>query len=61
MTKQEQKDQLQANKVGSGQNFRLKAYQDNLRTSMVVESLFDNLDYIPLNELEELIDKYKKF
>lgn len=38
--------------------FTLTKEQNNLRTSSCFEKLFNNLDRIPINELEELTEKY---
>ena len=40
--------------------FRLNGIHDNIVTEMAVESLFKNLDHIPVAELEAFINKYKK-
>lgn len=40
-------------------NFELRKDQNNLRNISCLEELFENLDRIPINELEELVNKYK--
>lgn len=37
----------------------LEDHQNNLRTSTCLEELFENIDRIPIQELEELVNKYK--
>lgn len=39
--------------------FRLKPHRDNIVTRSAIESLFENLDNIPVNEIESLIKKYQ--
>lgn len=39
--------------------FILEGIHDNITTEMVIESLFGNLDFIPIAELESFINKYK--
>lgn len=31
---------------------------NNIRTMSCIESLINNLDYVPINELEQLVSKY---
>ena len=42
------------------QGFHLELIHANVRTQSVIEELFDNLDYIPIAELEKFINNYKK-
>lgn len=38
--------------------FEIEEHQNNLRTTSCLEKLFDNLDRIPIAELEELTEKH---
>jgi hypothetical protein len=41
-------------------NFKLrKETHNNIRTITALESLFSNIDYIPVLEIENLVEKYK--
>ena len=39
--------------------FTLEGIHDNISTELVMESLFENLDHIPITQLESFINKYK--
>lgn len=41
-------------------NFILEGVNANNRTQMAMEELFDNLDYIPIAEIENFINTHKK-
>ena len=40
------------------ETFELTKLQNNLRTASCIQQLFDNLDRIPISELENLTEKY---
>ena len=42
-------------------HFELEGIHDNIVTEMVIESLFENLDHIPVTELESFINQHKKY
>ena len=39
--------------------FILEGIHDNIATELVIKSLFENLDHIPISEIESFINKYK--
>lgn len=41
-------------------DFSLEGIHANLRTQTAIEELFDNLDYIPITELETFVNTHKK-
>lgn len=41
--------------------FILEGIHDNIITEAVIESLFENLDHIPITELESFINQHKKY
>lgn len=41
-------------------NFTISDHQDNIVTESVLQDLFDNFDDIPLQELQDFINKFKK-
>jgi|GEM_PF-4606004 len=54
-------DDLEAklSSIEDGGLFTLYGGHDNIVTKMLMDDLFGNLDRIPMNELEELVNKYK--
>lgn len=38
----------------------LKGIHDNIRTTSVMSELIDNLDYIPVEALEQFVNQYKQ-
>ena len=56
----EKNEQLKATKSWGGGTYTLKPHLNTQNVTMVIDALFTNLEYIPMTELEELIDKYRK-
>ena len=46
-------------KTEQDSRFVLEGIHDNISTELVMQSLFENLDHIPIPELESFINKYK--
>lgn len=46
-------------KTEQDSRFILEGIHDNIVTELVIKSLFENLDHIPISELESFINKYK--
>jgi len=46
-------------KTEQDSRFILEGIHDNITTSLAMENLFENLDHIPISELESFINKYK--
>jgi predicted RNase H-like nuclease (RuvC/YqgF family) len=40
--------------------FHLEGLHTNIRTQSAIEELFDNLDYIPIDEIENFVNTHKK-
>ena len=49
----------QVEELESDSPFILEGVHDNIVTKLTVENLFENLDHIPVAELESFINKYK--
>lgn len=49
----------QVEELEKDSRFTLDGMHDNIATELVIKSLFENLDHIPISELESFINKYK--